>query len=308
MKKYTILQNAFTDEIIVVETSDIYEVAYLSSDNDFYIWNKEREELSSCEGYYPLDYFANNEDEMLVMPVEDASAHKIDIGNCEALTVMDFTEEELNVYDLTKMGLTATAKAVHIEHGIKTDRIIFDANDGESEYCTMHEVDAEIRNECEADYPRQAATRLYICDNGLLIRETHSFFADESRDAYEIIDESVDYKYRKLEAPESIHTLSEMGEALNTHEDYPWDWVEDVCNQNDWLNIDSIGGKWDEDICTNGREILYFGYDHNNVFVTDTRDVEEEDLDYWEQKILSSYPEYSSELDKIRAWREEFSK
>lgn len=68
-------------------------------------------------------------------------------------------------------------------------------------------------------------------------------------------------------APESIHTLSAMGEALegwlNTYEsederlekDYPMDWIE-VCERNHWQLCE--GSQWrDEDICTDGREYLY---------------------------------------------------
>jgi hypothetical protein len=71
-----------------------------------------------------------------------------------------------------------------------------------------------------------------------------------------------------LSAPESIHTLSAMGEALeewfNTYEsederlekDYPMDWIEEVCECNHWQLCE--GSQWhDEDICTDGHEYLY---------------------------------------------------
>jgi hypothetical protein len=69
-------------------------------------------------------------------------------------------------------------------------------------------------------------------------------------------------------APESIHTLSAMGEVLeewfNTYEsederlekDYPMDWIEEVCECNHWQLCE--GSQWhDEDICTDGHEYLY---------------------------------------------------
>lgn len=103
-------------------------------------------------------------------------------------------------------------------------------------------------------------------------------------------------------APESIHSLSAMGEALTAHEDYPFDWVEDICNNNDWLNLEDIG-RWREDICTNGRDILYWTYDRNDVFVADTRECTDEDFAAWEDLIVKAYPEYNDCLDTIREWR-----
>lgn len=69
-------------------------------------------------------------------------------------------------------------------------------------------------------------------------------------------------------APESIRTLTTMGEALeewfNAYEsederlekDYPIDWIASVCELNHWQLCE--GSQWhDEDICTDGREYLY---------------------------------------------------
>lgn len=64
-------------------------------------------------------------------------------------------------------------------------------------------------------------------------------------------------------APESIHTLSAMAEVLtNYNDDYPIDWVEAVCAQNGWQLCE--GSRWnDEDICTDGREYVYFSEDRD---------------------------------------------
>lgn len=81
-------------------------------------------------------------------------------------------------------------------------------------------------------------------------------------------------------APESIRTLTAMGEALeewfNAYEsederlekDYPMDWIESVCELNHWQLCE--GSQWhDEDICTDGREYLYMseGRDGESVCI-----------------------------------------
>ena len=105
-----------------------------------------------------------------------------------------------------------------------------------------------------------------------------------------------------LPVASSIHSLSEMGEALTGQEYYPFDWVEEVCDLNNWLNLEDIG-RHDEDICTNGRDILFWTYDRNNTFVGDTRECCEEDFAAWEKNIINSYPEYRDELARIRRYR-----
>lgn len=108
----------------------------------------------------------------------------------------------------------------------------------------------------------------------------------------------------KLPAPTVIASLSDMGEALMGHEDYPWEWVEDVCNAHDWLNLSECSHN-DADICTDGKCILFWNYDRNNVFVAETRDVEDWDLENWEEKIseFNDAHEYAYELAKIARYR-----
>lgn len=105
-----------------------------------------------------------------------------------------------------------------------------------------------------------------------------------------------------LPVASSIHSLSEMGEALTGQDDYPFDWVDEVCELNNWLSLEDIG-RHDEDICTNGRDILFWTCDRNNAFVADTRECREEDFAAWEKNIVNSYPEYSDELARIRKYR-----
>lgn len=105
-----------------------------------------------------------------------------------------------------------------------------------------------------------------------------------------------------LPVASSVHSLSEMGEALAGQDDYPFDWIDEVCELNNWLSLEDIG-RHDEDICTNGRDILFWTCDRNNTFVADTRECCEEDFYAWEKNIVNSYPEYRDELARIRRYR-----
>lgn len=182
MKKYTILERGFENEkeVMLINNSDIYDVVWLQTCvDDCYILSEDGN-LSSVEDYYPSNYFEGSKDR-LVIPVSRIrqrmlSGETIEI---EGKGYIDVTEDYMSY---------VTAKAVDIEHGINTDRIVFDADDDEYGWKSVGEADAEAYTEHEQDYPRQQLTRIYECSNGSKIRETSPFFPDDSIESYEYID------------------------------------------------------------------------------------------------------------------------
>lgn len=191
-KKYTILE---TDggQVMLVKSSAIYDVAYLYTSIDHsYILDK-NEVLRPTEDYYPLDYFENN-DERLVVKEEDIKNDKQLVEyfkNAERIVIRDeWDEEDIVLIDASDYMCCATAKAVDIEHGINTDTIYFDIDDdcGIETWHSVEEVEADYEVEHHQDYPNQPFTRIYTCSNGKKIRETSPFFADDSIETYEYID------------------------------------------------------------------------------------------------------------------------
>lgn len=153
MKKYTILKNS-ENGIMLVSAKGIYDVVHLNTSEDgAYIYHEDTGEFEFTEGFYHADYFEVYTDEKLVVRNDWA--------------------ERWN--------------AVQIEYGINTDIIVFDGIEDESEWNSIGECDAEVELERCQDYPRQEATRLYHCDNGLVIREYCPFFADEQPTTFEVI-------------------------------------------------------------------------------------------------------------------------
>ncbi len=201
MKKYTILRNRnehrseCEEDVILVKTADIYDVTYLNTALDeAYIWDRERDVLEPCEGFFPTDYFEDNENEMLVKiqeVIEDPE--EAEPGD---LVVNDNGRGEMAiVYDVSTMYMCAEAKAVDVQHGVNEDLIIFDYEDDEDGLWIEDEVDADVVVEHHQEYPDQPLTRLYYCDNGMVIRETSPFNEDEDREVYEIVDgANVDWK------------------------------------------------------------------------------------------------------------------
>ncbi len=190
MKKYTILQDA-ENNVMLIENAYVYDVVYLCTSIDkAYIYNKENEELTSTDGFYPSDWFERDDKEILVIKKEDidcGSASNVSGG--EYFTVIDGWDE-VEVVDVTSTYMSYIyGHAIDIEHGINTDQVLFDLDDADMGWKSIAEVDAESEHEHDQDYPRQEATRLYYCDNGMVIRETSPFFADKDRDVYEIVSE-----------------------------------------------------------------------------------------------------------------------
>lgn len=162
MKEYTIIKNC-KDEMMVVKTADIYEVVYLSTifDNSYIL--SEDGELHITDGYYPMDYFANS-GERLVVKRKDVEKYKL-IVRGEYFTI-NCNGKQIEVLDVTKDWMAYSfGKAVKMPQG----EIIFDA-DGDERYddwWTIAEVDAKVRNtNCLIE-------RLWHCDNGWEIKETH---------------------------------------------------------------------------------------------------------------------------------------
>lgn len=188
MKKYTILQN-LENEIMLVSTHGIYDVVHLNTSEDgAYIYHKDTGEFEYTEGFFEADYFEVNTDERLVVRKDWAERYNTNLLREREITLDYEFEGEVEFIDVTDIYMIYTfGKAVEIEHGINTDIIVFDGIEEETEWSSIGECDAEVEPERGQDYPRQEATCLYHCDNGLVIREYCPFFADEQPTTFEVI-------------------------------------------------------------------------------------------------------------------------
>lgn len=148
MKKYTILKNS-ENGIMLVSAKGIYDVVHLNTSEDgAYIYHEDTGEFEFTEGFYQADYFEVYTDEKLVVRNDWAERWNANLLR-EKMISLDYEFE------------------------------------GEAD--SIGECDAEVELERCQDYPRQEATRLYHCDNGLVIREYCPFFADEQPTTFEVI-------------------------------------------------------------------------------------------------------------------------
>lgn len=192
MKKYTILENAEND-VMMVKSEDIYGVVslYTGCDHSYILYNDG--ELRSTDGYYSVNYFKNN-DARLVVKEEDIKNDKDLVKffkDAERIIIRDeFYEEDIVLIDASGYLSCAVGKAVDIQHGINTDTIYFDMDDDYTSWGwhSEEEVDAELEHENDQDYPNQQATCLWHLDNGRTIRETIEFFSDDHMNTFAYVE------------------------------------------------------------------------------------------------------------------------
>ena len=191
MRKYTILEDS-ENNVMMIPSKDIFEVVYLQHCVDCTYILTPAGELIPTEGYYPIDYFDGSK-ERLVVKCEDNDSHSLNAGG-EILTIQDpndpwSDDAKIDVIDVTDDWMSyVDGKAVDVEHGINTTRVIFDAEDDDDGWKSVDEVEADYYVERQQDYPNQELLRIYECSNGRKIRETSPFFADDQMDTYEYID------------------------------------------------------------------------------------------------------------------------
>ena len=160
MKEFTIIKN-YKNEIAVIKTADIYEVVYLNTifDNSYIL--SDDGELHITDGYYPMNYFINNT-ERLVVKRTDVERYKLIVRG--EYFAINWNGKSIEVLDVTKDWMAYSfGKAVKIPSG----EIIFDADGDErfGDWWTIAEVDAIIKS---TNNPME---KMYHCDNGWEIKE-----------------------------------------------------------------------------------------------------------------------------------------
>ena len=187
MKKYTIIKSEYDDEIIMVNPSSVYTVAYFCHSIDK-TYVMQYNELSPTDGFYPTDTCEDGDIRFVIKETDIPASELNNYDDCPRIHFRDEYGDDIVLVDVSVWCRSYVwGKAVDIQHGINTDTITFDCDDDDQGWKTLEEVEGEWEHEHDQDYPNQEATSIFTCADGRKIRKTYPFFADQNRETYEFI-------------------------------------------------------------------------------------------------------------------------